>query len=92
MSLIPRLAKATPAECVSAYRKWITDVPDDSERTDWLVAQLESTQEEALTGSRPVSLPQIERVVHKVANQFSTLASLSYKTSTDLNTDLHILG
>lgn len=54
------------------------EFPDVAVRTDWLINELEATQPAPVEQPEAVSLSQIQRLVRKVAQQFSTLASISF--------------
>lgn len=62
---------------MAAYHAWVKDVPDNSERTDWLIDALKALQANTVSDPKPVTLPQIQTVVRKVAAQFSSLVSYS---------------
>lgn len=86
------LVKPQPDECVTAYWAWMEEFPEESDRTDWLINELEATQPDALADPRPVSLSQIQCVVRRVAQQFSTLACYIFPHRTLLWTYVYFRG
>lgn len=54
------------------------EFPDVASRTDWLINELEATQPAPAEQPEVVLLSQIQRIVRKVAQQFSTLASILF--------------
>lgn len=61
-----------------AYWEWVAEVPDEADRTDWLISHQAVVQSHSLAQPKPVSVPQIQRMIQKVADQFSSLVSITY--------------
>lgn len=65
--------RAVAEACVAAYWAWVEEIPEDEERSDWLITKLAANHAASLLPIPAVSLPQLQRAVRKIADQFSSL-------------------